>query len=519
VSELPKGWARVPLAELLDGIETGKSFKCDERPPMPAEIGVVKVSAVSWGEYREQESKTCLDAARVNPGLFVRQGDFLFSRSNTIELVGACVIAQHVGLRVMLSDKILRFRFIDERMKPWVLCLLRSHQGRAQIESLASGNQDSMRNIGQERIGQIEVPLPPSTEQTRIVAKLEELLSDLDAGVTELKAAQKKLAQYRQSLLKAAVEGALTSEWRTQHQPLETGAQLLARILRERRTRWEAKQLAKFEGQGKTLPKDWQAKYPEPVQPDTTDLPTLPQGWVWASGEQLCEFITKGTTPAKDFDSGGPKTIPFLRVTNLTDRGELDLADEVFVSVETHHGFLARSVVYPKDVLMNIVGPPLGQVAVVPSTFAEWNINQAIAIFRAVEGVLPWFICRYLLSPVAQRWLKARSKTTAGQTNLTLEVCRSLPFPLPPQDEQQALLDNLEIAMNAIANQGQAINRSLKQSTAQRQNILRAAFAGQLVPQDPNDEPASVLLERIRAERAARDAVKKPRGRKAKETA
>ena len=356
-------------------------------------------------------------------------------------------------------------------------------------------------------------------QQTRIVAKLEELLSDLDAGVAELKAAQKKLAQYRQSLLKAAVEGALTAEWRTQHQPTETGAQLLQRILQERRARWEARQLAKFAEQGKTLPKDWQKKYPEPVQPDTTGLPELPQGWVWASGEQLCEFITKGTTPPKELDPRGQKTIPFLRVTNLTDRGELDLSDEVFVSVETHRGFLARSAVYPNDVLMNIVGPPLGQVAVVPPTFAEWNINQAIAIFRAVEGVLPSFICRYLLSPVAQQWLKARSKTTAGQTNLTLEVCRSLPFPLPPKDEQQALLGSIETAMKALASQEQAIDHALQQSTAQRQNILRAAFSGQLVAQDPHDEPASALLERIRAERAAQGAVKKPRGRKAKEAA
>ena len=356
-------------------------------------------------------------------------------------------------------------------------------------------------------------------QQTRIVAKLEELLSDLDAGVAELKAAQKKLAQYRQSLLKAAVEGALTAAWRTQHQPTETGAQLLQRILQERRARWEARQLAKFAEQGKTPPKDWQKKYPEPVQPDTTGLPKLPPGWVWASGEQLCEFITKGTTPPKELDPRGQKTIPFLRVTNLTDRGELDLSDEVFVSVETHRGFLARSAVYPNDVLMNIVGPPLGQVAVVPPTFAEWNINQAIAIFRAVEGVLPSFICRYLLSPVAQQWLKARSKTTAGQTNLTLEVCRSLPFPLPPKDEQQALLGSIETAMKALASQEQAIDHALQQSTAQRQNILRAAFSGQLVPQDPHDEPASALLERIRAERAARDAVKKPRGRKAQEAA
>ncbi|MEN9962577.1 MAG: hypothetical protein RIS66_990, partial [Actinomycetota bacterium] len=137
-------------------------------------------------------------------------------------------------------------------------------------------------------------PLAPCKEQTRIVAKLEELLSDLDAGVAELKAAQKKLAQYRQSLLKAAVDGSLTAEWRKNNPPSETGAQLLERILKERRARWEVKQLAKFKEQGKTPPKDWQKKYPEPAKPETTHLPQLPNGWVWASSEQICESVRDG---------------------------------------------------------------------------------------------------------------------------------------------------------------------------------------------------------------------------------
>lgn len=385
-------------------------------------------------------------------------------------------------------------------------------------EELASGT--TFLEISGSKAALIPFPLAPASEQTRIVEKLEELLSDLDAGVSELKAAQKKLGQYRQSLLKAAVEGALTAQWRAQHTPTETGAQLLERILKERRARWEAKQIAKFEEQGKAAPKDWQKKYPEPVRPDISDLPKLPPNWVWASGEQLCEFITKGTTPPKDLDTDGEKTVPFLRVTNLTDRGELDLSDKVFVSAKTHQGFLARSAVYPDDVLMNIVGPPLGQVAVVPKTFPEWNINQAIAIFRAVDGVLPAFICCHLLSPVAQKWLKARSKTTAGQTNLTLEVCRELPFPLPPVDEQQALVLHLTAAIEGTARQNQTIDQALKQSAAQRKNILKAAFSGQLVPQDPGDEPAAVLLERIRAERAHASAPeRKPRRGQTQESA
>ena len=512
---LPPGWMNVNLGDLLSGIESGSSFKCEERPPTPNEVGVVKISAVTWRTYQELESKTCMDERRIEPGLFIASGDFLFSRANTIELVGACVIVSATTLRVMLSDKILRLRFSRDEMKPWVLHFLRSKDGRAQIESLASGNQESMRNIGQERLRQIAIPIPPTSEQSRIVAKLEELLSDLDAGVAELKAAQKKLRQYRQSLLKAAVEGTLTAPWREAQRklgtPTETGVQLLQRILTERRARWEAKQLAKFKEQGKAPPNDWQKKYPEPVEPDTTDLSELPEGWVWASAEQLCEFITKGTTPPKDLDDGRSPEIPFLRVTNLTDTGALDLSERVFVADSTHRGLLSRSAVFPGDVLMNIVCPPLGQVSLVPSDYPEWNINQAIAIFRAVPGISVDFLRSWLLSRTASNWLKARAKTTAGQTNLTLELCRALPVPLPPEREQSVINELTAAALDAASEQLHAVAKSIKQSAAQRQNILRASFAGQLVPQDPNDEPASLLLERIRAERAARAAANAPR--------
>lgn len=242
----------------------------------------------------------------------------------------------------------------------------------------------------------------------------------------------------------------------------------------------------------------------------------LPPGWSWASAEQLCTFITKGTTPPKGHDSTGVKAIPFLRVTNLTDRGVLYMADKVFVSAATHQSFLARSKVVPGDVLMNIVGPPLGQVSLVPDSRPEWNINQAIAIFRAVDGVLPGFICNYLLSPVAQAWLKARAKTTAGQTNLTLEVCRQLPVPLPPLAEQQEIALALSMRSDSLDSLVSSVSAIERQATAQRQNLLRAAFAGQLVPQDPADEPAAALLARIRAAREAASPLR--RGRPARKT-
>lgn len=138
-----RAWPTVPMNDVLVDIEAGKSFRCEERVPSHDEIGVVKVSAVTWGEYNENESKTCTDSSKVNPQLFVRTGDFLLSRANTIQLVGACVIAKKVSKNVMLSDKILRLTFNDKALPSWVLHYLRSEGGRAEIERYSTGNQES----------------------------------------------------------------------------------------------------------------------------------------------------------------------------------------------------------------------------------------------------------------------------------------------------------------------------------------------------------------------------------------
>ena len=118
------------------------------------------------------------------------------------------------------------------------------------------------------------------SEQRRIVAKIEELFSDLDAGVAALKRIKANLKRYRAAVLKAAVEGRLTEAWRAKHPNTEPATKLLERILAERRKKWEADQLAKFAAAEKTPPKGWREKYVEPLPPDTSGLPELPQGWV-----------------------------------------------------------------------------------------------------------------------------------------------------------------------------------------------------------------------------------------------
>ncbi len=380
------------------------------------------------------------------------------------------------------------------------------------IQDLGSGT--TVSGIRLEALHGLPLLLPPAAEQTRIVEKLEALLSDLDAGVAELKAAQKKLAQYRQSLLKAAVEGALTAEWRANNTPAETGAQLLARILQERRARWEAKQLAKFKEQGKTPPKDWQKKYPEPVPPDTTDLPELPQGWVWASVDQLSpDDLANGRSVPSS--SEGAKVLRLTAVRN----GNIDLTASKVGAWTVDE---ARPYWVTEGDLLIVRGN--GSLSLVGRAGLVRAVNDPVAYpdtlirLRVLNNVVsPTWIGAMWDSALVRKHIELRARTSAGIYKISQPDIVSAVVPVPPIAEQRAALEAIEaFRLEALAALN-AVDLALNQSTAQRQNLLRAAFSGQLVPQDPNDEPAAVLLERIRSERAMRDAVKKPRGRKIKE--
>ena len=342
--------------------------------------------------------------------------------------------------------------------------------------------------------GQLRVParfietapllLPPSNEQYRIVGKVEELFSFLDTGVASLRAVQAQLKRYRQAVLKAAFEGKLTEQWRQAHKDLVEPANLLFEKIKNERIKRGLKQ--------------WTASNKISIE----NLAKMPENWMWVFAQEVCENITNGYTPkASELNKPNVK-IPFVKIYNLTFNGELDFSKKpTFISKEIHEKALKRSKVLPGDVLINIVGPPLGKVSIVPQTHPEWNINQAIVFFRPLEGYNNEFLALCLQTDSIMRYLTNQAQATAGQFNISVNMSRNLPIPLAPKEEQSVIVSEIKKHFTAIEEAKLNLTKSVIQAVYLRNSILSAAFLGKLVPQDPTDEPAERLLERIKSKR------------------
>lgn len=227
---LPRSWASTQLGDLLDGIDAGKSFATQGGPAQGGEIGVIKVSAMTWGQFRPTENKALPPGTAIDDRWFIRAGDLLLSRANTAEYVGACVLVPEDHDQLILSDKSLRLRpkpGVDSR---WLLYFLRSRPARDQIERLATGTKESMRNISQAKLRSVRLAVPPTVEQKYIADEVERQFSFIDACERAVDAGLARSAALRRSVLKAAFEGRLVP----QDPSDEPASVLLERIRAER---------------------------------------------------------------------------------------------------------------------------------------------------------------------------------------------------------------------------------------------------------------------------------------------
>jgi type I restriction enzyme S subunit len=383
----------------------------------------------------------------------------------------------------------------------WIAGFLVQHEVRRSAQRAMTGGVGQMR-VPAAFLESLHIPIAPTAEQERVADALDELLSDLDAGVAALERARDKLKLYRAAVLKAAVEGALTAEWRKEHPQTEPASELLKRILAERRRRWEEEQLRKFKEKGRESPKNWKAKYKEPVAPDTTDLPPLPGGWCWASFDQIGE--TQGGLQKSPSRKPVKNHYPYLRVANV-HRGSLDVNE--LHRFELTEDELKRLRLEPGDLLIvegNGSRTEIGRCALWQGEVQDCVHQNHIIRVRPLHGIAPKYADFFMNSPTGQLAIQRAASSTSGLYTLSVIKIERLPLALPPDEEQDAIIEAVEDQLSIIDHLEADLDTKLANAQSLRQSILRDAFSGKLVPHDPNDEPASALLERIAAEREQR---------------
>ena len=372
----------------------------------------------------------------------------------------------------------------------------------------------------------IPLPLPPLAEQRRIVTKIEELFTKLDAGVEALKKAKEQIKRYRQAVLKYAFEGKLTEEWRksfelsilndelkqtqnpqlntqnstfktenstfnTQHSKFTTQNYESASVLLERIKEERKKKLGK--------------KYRELPPVNASELPELPEGWVWVRLGEVSDI-----TPEDDYSNFDPMLpttfIPMSSIDEVTGTIKNPTILPLKDARKGHTHFKEN------DVLFARITPCMenGKSAIARNLKNGVGFGSTeFIVIRPTSCILPEIIFYFIRQETYRHRAKMHFKSTVGQLRVPKEFVILSIIPLPPLAEQQQIVEEIERRFSVVDEVEKAIDRSLKEAERLRQSILKRAFEGKVVPQDPNDEPAEKLLERIREEKAKRESEKK----------
>ena len=397
----------------------------------------------------------------------------------------------------MFQNHVFRARVIGGAVNPYFLShflneFARDHflTGAKQTTNLAS--------ISLSAVKATPILIAPRAEQERIVAAIDNEFTDLDTAEAALGRAREGVEQFRASLLHAACTGALTAAWRDANPPTETGADLLRRILAERRATWERTEHARLTAKG-TPPKGdgWKARYVETAAPDFAILPPLPAGWVWTTTEQL-SFVTGGLT--KNASRGTiERQLPYLRVANVGS-AHIDLTKLKTIGVDD--GELPRLLLLAGDLLFvegNGSLDQIGRVAIWRGQISPCvHQNHLIKARPVRESFADWMLL-WFMSPLGRQFIQNAASSTSGLHTLSISKIASLPCPLPPPAEIVEVLRTSDDCLGEVSTARQAREGLHDELTNLRQSILHAAFTGRLVPQDPADEPAAALLARLRA--------------------
>ena len=483
----PNGWAFAAISELIGtgGIfADGDWVETKDQDPS-GDVRLIQLADIGDGVYLDRSSRfLTAERSRQLKCTYLAQGDVLIARMPD-PLGRSCIYPGDPKTSVTAVDVCIVRTGASGPNHNWLAWFINSPEFRDNVASFQSGS--TRKRISRKNLGTIPLPVPPLPEQRRIVAGIETQFTRLDASVSALRRAQANLKRYRASVLKAACEGWLVPTEaelaRSEGRDYEPAGILLKRILAERRARWESQ--VKRRG-----------KYKEPSTPDASDLPELPEGWVWSAIGQ-CFEVYVGATPRRareDYWNGevpwvSSGEVSFNRITST--RESITIEGLKNTSTDLHPA---------GTVLLGMIGEgrTRGQVSILDISACNSQNSAAIRVSEA--GTSPEFVFYFLRSQYQEtRQIGSGNNQPALNKSRVQEIL----FPLPPLAEQTRIVAEVERRLSVVQQAEATVEASLARAERLRQSILKQAFSGKLVPQNPDDEPTSALLERIRAEREA----------------
>lgn len=342
-----------------------------------------------------------------------------------------------------------------------------------------------------------EILLPPIAEQGRIAKKLKAVLSRLRDGEASARYVGELVGRYREALVHSAVTGEMSKRWRHEGQAKSAASEELAALLDMRRKKWEESEIVRLRERGKQPDVDrWKSRYRHPSGPVKVSTMSVPEGWTWASIDQLSWAAGYGTSVKCTYDAEGPRV---LRIPNVRS-GTLDLSDVKFA---TKGEFGKTSYVQPGDMLLvrtNGSKTLVGRATVILERLKDkYTYASYLIRYRLVGSQHLWsWVALAWHSDLVRNALEAKAKTTAGQYNLSLRALCDVAIPLPPSSEQKRIVKEVSARFKAADALESRLQEQLSRAQSARKGILKRAFAGELVEQDGDDQPASAVLDQLR---------------------
>ena len=465
-NKLPQGWVETNIGSVGKIIHygyTATSTKIDTGTKY-LRITDIQNNNVNWSEV-----PFCKISEKEKPNFLLHENDIVFARTGGT--VGKSFLIKKNVPSAIFASYLIRVVLTEYTNPKFIHLFFQSGNYWHQIQQNKTGLKT---NVNAQILSKLLFQLPPLKEQKRIVEKVKELFLEIDKNKIGILNVKMQLKQYVQSLLKSAFEGKLTDNWRrTNDSDVESELEKI-RIIKNK----------------KKIDPKLICEIPENI----SKLHKIPTNWAWVRLGFLSELITKGASPKWQGVNYADNGILFITSENIHS-GVILLKKPKYLE-KKFNKIQKRSILQKGDILTNIVGASIGRTAIYDLDEDAANINQAVSLIRILNQVNTNYIQHILNSPLILNYMNVK-KVDVARANLSLQNVADFPIPLPSRKEQKQIMTKLQHGLSLIKNVDDNVNFMLDQLDTLRSTILKQAFEGKLVPQDPNDEPASELLKKV----------------------